>query len=217
MKTISPKVDSFFSNLNQWQEELTQLREIVLDCGLTEELKWGVPCYTYKNANIAIIHGFKQYCGLMFFKGVLLSDANKILIQQTKNVQETRQARFTSVIEIVKLEAVLKVYIFEAIELEKAGLKVQLKKTEDFEMPEELQNKFKENAAFKKAFEALTPGRQRGYLHHFAGSQNSKTREARIEKYIPRIMKGKGITDCVCGLSKRMPSCDASHKLIESK
>ncbi|MFZ9846791.1 MAG: DUF1801 domain-containing protein [Flavobacteriales bacterium] len=212
---MNPKVDAFFSNLTQWQDELAQLREIVLDCGLTEELKWGVPCYTYKNANIIIIHGFKQYCALMFFKGVLLADSDKILIQQTKNVQETRQVRFTNVKEIAKLEAVLKAYVFEAIEIEKAGLKVPLKKTEDFEMPKELQNKFKENTALKKAFEALTPGRQRGYLLHFTGSQNSKTREARIEKYIPRIIKGQGFNDCVCGLSKRMPNCDGSHKFLK--
>ena len=209
---MNPKVDTFLSNLTQWQDELAQLREIVLDCGLTEELKWGVPCYTYKDANVIIIHGFKNYCAIMFFKGVLLSDTHKILFQQTKNVQETRQARFTSVKEIVKLEANLKAYIFEAIEVEKAGLKVPLKKTEDFEMPEELQNKFKENATLKRAFETLTPGRQRGYLLHFSGSQNAKTREARIEKYIPRILTGKGFNDCVCGLSKKMPNCDGSHK-----
>ena len=209
---MNPKVDTFLSNLTQWQDELAQLREIVLDCGLTEELKWGVPCYTYKDANVIIIHGFKNYCAIMFFKGVLLADTHKILFQQTKNVQETRQARFTSVKDIVKLEAILKAYIFEAIEVEKAGLKVPLKKTEDFEMPEELQNKFKENATLKKAFETLTPGRQRGYLLHFSGSQNAKTREARIEKYIPRILTGKGFNDCVCGLSKKMPNCDGSHK-----
>lgn len=214
---MNPKVDTFFSKLTQWQDELAQLREIVLDCGLIEELKWGVPCYTYKDANVIIIHGFKNYCAIMFFKGVLLADTNKILFQQTKNVQETRQVRFTSVKDIVKLEATLKAYIFEAIEVEKAGLKVQLKKTEDFEMPQELKDKFKEDAALKKAFEGLTPGRQRGYLLHFSGSQNSKTRLSRIEKYIPRILKGKGITDCVCGLSKRMPSCDGSHKFIIEK
>lgn len=209
---MDPKVDSFFSNLTQWQDELAHLREIVLDCGLIEELKWGVPCYTYKDANVIIIHGFKNYCAMMFFKGALLYDADKLLVQQTKNVQETRQIRFTNLKEITQNEAKIKAYIFEAIEVEKAGLKVQLKKTEDFEMPQELKEKFKENAALKNAFEALTPGRQRGYLLQFSGSQNSKTREARIEKYITRIMKGKGITDCVCGLSKKMPSCDGSHK-----
>ena len=182
MNRMNPKVDFYFNKARTWQEELEQLRTIVLDCGLTEELKWGVPCYTFEKRNIVLIHGFKEYCALLFFKGALLNDADGILVQQTKNVQASRQIRFTDVREIVKLKPVLKAYIYEAIEVEKAGLKVPLKKTKEFSMPEEFQNKLNENRPLKKAFNALTPGRQRGYLLYFSAPKQSKTRESRVEK-----------------------------------
>jgi uncharacterized protein YdeI (YjbR/CyaY-like superfamily) len=192
---MNPKVDFFFSKETKWHEEYEQLRTIVLGCGLNEELKWGCPCYALEKANIVLIHGFKEYCALLFFKGALLQDANDILIQQTKNVQSARQIRFTNIKEIVKLEKTLKAYIYEAIEVEKAGLKVKLKKTSDFKIPEEFQNKLNKNAAFKKAFNALTPGRQRAYIFYFSQPKQSKTREARIEKSIPQILDGKGLND----------------------
>lgn len=191
---MNPKADFYF-NKGNWQKELEQLRAIALDCGLTEELKWGVPCYTYQKSNIVLIHVFKQYCAYLFFKGVLLNDAKGILVQQTENVQSARQIRFTNVKEIVKLKATLKAYIYEAIEVEKAGLKVELKKTKEFTMPEEFQHKLDKTPALKKAFHALTPGRQRGYLLYFASAKQSKTRESRIEKYVPQILKGKGLDD----------------------
>ncbi len=211
---MNQKIEDFFSNATQWQKEMELLRAIVLGCGLNEELKWGVPCYTYKKANILIIHGFKEYCALNFFKGALLNDADKILVQQTENVQSARQVRVTNTKEIVKLEATLKAYIFEALEVEKAGLKVEMKKHEDYVVPEELQHQLDHNPTFKTAFEALTPGRQRGYILHIAGAKQPKTREDRIEKCTPRILIGKGLTDCICGKSKRMPNCDGSHKYI---
>lgn len=197
----NPKVDFFFNKAKAWQEEFEQLRTIVLDCGLTEELKWGCPCYTFPAAagkvksNIVLIHGFKEYCALLFFKGALLHDANGILIQQTENVQAGRQIRFTNVREIVKLKPILKAYIYEAIEVEKAGLIVALKKTEEYKIPEEFQNKLDKNPALKTAFKALTPGRQRAYLFYFSAPKQSKTREARVEKYIPQIIDGKGLDD----------------------
>ena len=171
------------------------MRTIVLDCGLTEELKWGVPCYTFQKSNIVLIHVFKEYCALLFFKGALLNDANGILIQQTKNVQAARQIRFTNVREIVKMKAILKAYIYEAIEVEKAGLKVNLKKTAEFSIPEEFQKKLDKNAALKTAFNALTPGRQRAYLLHFSAPKQSKTRESRVEKCMQQILNGKGLND----------------------
>lgn len=192
---MNPKVDWFFNKDSQWQEEYVKLRTIIIDCGLTEELKWGQPCYTLNKANIVLIHGFKEYCALLFFKGALLNDANGVLIQQTENVQVPRQMRFTNLLEIVELEATIKAYVFEAIEVETAGLKVELKKTEDFKVPEEFQYKLDHIPALKKAFEALTPGRQRGYLFHFSQPKQSKTREARVEKYIPQILSGKGLDD----------------------
>ena len=192
---MNPKVDFYFSKAKKWQEELEQLRMIVLDCGLTEELKWGVPCYTHQNSNIVLIHVFKEYCALLFFKGALLNDPNGILIQQTKNVQAARQVRFTNVREIVKLERILKAYIYEAIEVEKAGLKVNYKKTTDFKIPEEFQNKLDKRPALKKAFYALTPGRQRAYIFYFSQPKQSKTRESRVEKYLQQILKGKGLDD----------------------
>jgi uncharacterized protein YdeI (YjbR/CyaY-like superfamily) len=192
---MNPKVDFFFSKAKKWQQELEQLRMIILDCGLTEELKWGVPCYTFQKSNIVLIHAFKEYCALLFFKGALLNDAHGILIQQTENVQAARQIRFTNVREIVEIEPILKAYIYEAIEVEKAGLKVKLKETADFKIPEEFQNKLDKNAALKKAFNALTPGRQRAYIFHFSQPKQSKTREARVEKYVQQILNGKGLDD----------------------
>ena len=192
---MNPKVDEFLSKAKKWQEEMTKLRSIVLDCGLNEEVKWMHPCYTYQNSNVVLIHGFKEYCALLFFKGALLKDTEGILIQQTENVQAGRQIRFTNVQEIVELEATIKAYIFEAIEVEKAGLKVELKKTKDYPVPEEFQTKLNEHLALKAAFEALTPGRQRAYLFHFSQPKQSKTRESRIEKCIPQILDGKGLND----------------------
>ena len=192
---MNPKVDWFFNEASQWQEEYERLRTICLDCGLTEELKWGQPCYTLGKSNIVLIHGFKEYCALLFFKGALLNDAYGILIQQTENVQSARQVRFTNLVEIADLEAVIKAHIHEAIEVEKAGLKVELKTTADFKIPEEFQYKLDHIPALKAAFEALTPGRQRGYLFHFSQPKQPKTREARVEKYIPQILSGKGLDD----------------------
>jgi uncharacterized protein YdeI (YjbR/CyaY-like superfamily) len=192
---MNPKVDFFFTKATQWQGEYELLRKIVLDCGLTEELKWGCPCYAYGKNNIVLIHGFKEYCALLLFKGALLNDPKDILIQQTKNVQVARQIRFTSIQEIKKLAPTLKAYIYEAIEVEKAGLKMTLKKTAEFDMPEEFQQKLDKKPALKKAFHALTPGRQRGYLLYFSAAKQAKTRESRIEKSIPDILAGKGLND----------------------
>ena len=195
MNKRNPKVDAVLRNANKWQEEFETLRTIVLYCGLTEELKWYQPCYTFENKNVVLMHGFKEYCALLFFKGVLLKDAKGILIQQTENVQAARQIRFTNVREIVKMKPILKAYIHEAIEVEKAGLKVKLKKTADFKVPAEFQNNLDEIPALKTAFEALTPGRQRGYIFHFSQPKQSKTREARVERCMARIFKGKGLDD----------------------
>ncbi|CAN5626586.1 YdeI family protein [soil metagenome] len=198
---MNPKVDFYFSKNKAWQKELEQLRMIVLDCGLTEELKWGCPCYTFPAAaggqqcNILLIHVFKEYCALLFFKGALLNDSSGILIQQTENVQGARQIRFTGIKEIVKAEKILKAYIYEAIEVEKAGLKVSLKKPEEFAMAEEFKKKLDKSAALKKVFNTLTTGRQRAYLLHFSQLKQSKTREARVEKCIPQILDGKGLND----------------------
>ena len=192
---MNPKVDWFFAKDTQWQKEYEKLRTIILDCGLIEELKWGCPCYTFENTNIVLIHGFKEYCALLFFKGALLNDPNGILIQQTKNVQSARQIRFTSVREIVNMEKILKATVYEAIEVERAGLKVKLKKTSEFKIPEEFQKRLVKNAALKKAFNALTPGRQRAYIFYFSQPKQSKTRESRVEKCIPQILNGKGLDD----------------------
>jgi uncharacterized protein YdeI (YjbR/CyaY-like superfamily) len=192
---MNPKVDFFFNKAKKWQEELVQLRTIALDCNLTEELKWGCPCYTLQQSNIVLIHAFKDYCAYLFFKGALLNDAEGILIQQTANVQAARQIRFTNVHEIVEQKATLKAYIYEAIEVEKAGLKVELKKTEEFKNVEEFQKKLNDIPTLKNAFEALTPGRQRAYKLYFAAAKQAKTREARVEKAIPQILDGKGLDD----------------------
>lgn len=187
------KLDFFFEKSSTWQAAFQQLRTVILDCGLTEELKWGCPCYTYGDKNIVLLHGFKNYCAVLFFKGALLSDPEKILVQQTENVQAARQIRFSNTREIVKLQKTLKAYIFEAMEVEKAGLKVKLKKTSECKVPEEFQVILQKNRSLKKAFEALTPGRQRAYLIYFSQPKLSKTRAARIEKNIPKIMEGKGL------------------------
>jgi uncharacterized protein YdeI (YjbR/CyaY-like superfamily) len=198
---MNPKVDFYFSKAKKWQEELRKLRMIILDCGLTEELKWGCPCYTFPTPtgkqinNIVLIHVFKEYCAVLFFKGALLNDANGILIQQTKNVQAARQIRFTNAKEIAKLKPAIKAYIYEAIEVEKAGLKVDLKKTTEYKIPEEFQKKLDKTPALKTAFKALTPGRQRGYILYFSAPKQSKTRESRVEKSIKKILNGKGLND----------------------
>ena len=192
---MNPKVDAFISRANKWQEEYKQLRRIILDCHLTEELKWGVPCYTYQDKNVLLMHGFKEYCAILFVKGALLQDTLSILIQQTKNVQAGRQIRFTNADEIVEMETILKAYILEAIEVEKAGLEVNYKKTEDFTIPDEFQNKLNEIPQLKAAFRELTPGRQRAYIFYFSQPKLSKTREARVEKSIPQILDGKGLND----------------------
>ena len=192
---MNPKVDWYFRKAEKWQEEFEKLRTIVLDRGLTEELKWGCPCYTFQKRNIVLIHGFKEYCALLFFKGALVNDAHGILIQQTKNVQAARQIRFTNIREVLKMKSVLKAYIKEAIEVEKAGLKVPLKKTKELSIPEEFQNTLDEMPGLKKAFKALTPGRQRGYLLYFSQPKQSKTRESRVEKCMQQILKGKGLND----------------------
>lgn len=192
---MNHKVDFYFSKAEKWQKELEQLRIIALDCGLTEALKWGCPCYTLGKSNIFLIHTFKEYCALLFFKGVLLKDTENILIRQTEQVQAARQIRFTNPKEIVKYKAILKTYIYQAIEVEKAGLKVPLKKTTAYAIPEEFQHQLEEIPALKTAFEALTPGRQRAYLLHFSTPKQSKTRKSRIEKCIPQIFEGKGLND----------------------
>ena len=200
---MNPKVDWFFTKAKAWQDEYDRLRMIVLDCGLTEELKWGCPCYTcdwviqagVEKSNIVLIHGFKEYCALLFFKGALLKDPKSILIQQTENVQAARQIRFTNFDEIVKMEPILKTYIKEAIKVEKAGLKVPLKKASEFSMPEEFKIVLDATPKLKKAFYALTPGRQRGYLLYFSSAKQPKTRESRVEKYVKKILDGKGLED----------------------
>lgn len=189
------KIGPYFNKLKKWKEEFKLLREIALDCGLTEDFKWMHPCYTFDNKNIVLIHGFKDYCALLFHKGALLKDPHGILIQQTANVQAARQIRFTNVQEIDEMQLILKTYIDEAIEVEKAGLQVTYKKNTEYIIPEELENKFVEIQGLKTAFEALTPGRQRAYLLHFSTPKQSKTRESRVEKYIPHILAGKGLND----------------------
>jgi uncharacterized protein YdeI (YjbR/CyaY-like superfamily) len=191
----NPKVDAYLERARQWQEEMTKLRAIVLDCGVTEELKWGCPCYTVNDNNVVLIHAFKEYCALLFMKGALLKDEEGILVQQTKNVQSGRQIRFTSLQQITKMKAVIKAYVQEAIAVEQAGLKVEFKDTGEFDFPDEFQAKIDEMPELQAAFEALTPGRQRGYLLHFSGAKQSKTRADRIEKCVQHIMNGKGLND----------------------
>jgi uncharacterized protein YdeI (YjbR/CyaY-like superfamily) len=200
------KVDDFLAVQKKWQAELTKLRSIALECHLEEGFKWMHPCYMYQGKNICLIHGFKEYVAIMFMKGSLLQDPEGILFQQTDQVQSGRQIRFTILKEIETIESTLKQYIFEAIEVEKAELKVTMKAHEDYEVVEELQVTFEKDESLKTAFYALTPGRQRGYLLHFSGAKQSATRMSRIENVRSRILKGKGLTDCICGLSKRMPN-----------
>jgi uncharacterized protein YdeI (YjbR/CyaY-like superfamily) len=194
---MNPKVDGYFKKAQKWQEEFKALRTIILDSQppLTEELKWGHPCYSFENANIVLMHGFKDYCALLFMKGALLKDPKGILIQQTENVQAARQIRFTNLREILQLKSTLKAYIHQAIEVEKSGLKVPLKKTSEFAVPDEFKKKLTKLPALKNAFKALTPGRQRAYLLYFSAAKQSQTRESRIEKYVPQILKGKGLDD----------------------
>jgi len=192
---MNPKVDFYFNKAEKWEEEIKKLRTIILDCHLVEELKWGCPCYTFQGSNIALIHVFKEYCAVLFFKGALLKDPQQALIQQTKNVQAARQMRFTNVQQVTDIEPVLKAYIFEAVEVEEAGLKVPLKKTVAYSIPDEFQKKLDETPLLKAAFQALTPGRQRAYLLHFSQPKQSKTRESRIEKSIPAILDGKGLNE----------------------
>lgn len=192
---MNPKVDWYFTKNKQWTEELEKLRAICLSTKLTEELKWGCPCYTLDGTNVVLIHCFKEYCALLFMKGVLMSDPDGVLIQQTKNVQSARQMRFTSSAEITKMKTIIKSYVQEAIRVEKSGAKVELKKTKEFDMPEEFEYRLNKNASLKKAFQSLTPGRQRAYLLYFSSAKKAETREARIEKYEKQILKGKGLDD----------------------
>jgi uncharacterized protein YdeI (YjbR/CyaY-like superfamily) len=191
----NPEVDGYLRRAKKWKEEFEKLRTIILGCGLTEEVRWGCPCYTFETRNVVLIHGFKEYCALLFFKGVLLKDAEGILIQQTENVQAARQIRFTNIREIKEMERTIKAYIHEAVEVEKAGLEVTYKRTSGFKMPEEPKNKLDEIAALKTAFNVLTPGRQRGYILYFSAAKQSKTRETRVEKCMPQILNGKGLND----------------------
>jgi uncharacterized protein YdeI (YjbR/CyaY-like superfamily) len=192
---MNPQVDAFLKRQDKWRAEFEKLREIFLDSGLTEELKWGQPCYALDGKNVALMHGFKEYCAILFNKGALLPDPKGVLIQQTKNVQAARQIRFTSVQDVTRLEKTVKAYLRKAIEIERAGLKVKFKKTEELEVPEELESRLAANAKLKAAFAALTPGRQRGYIFHFAQPKLSTTRTARVKKHIPRILKGLGLDD----------------------
>ena len=192
---MNPEVDWFFNKKTKWQEEYSELRSIVLSCGLSEVLKWGCPCYTNDKSNVLLIHGFKDYCALLFMQGALIKDTAKILVQQTKNVQAARQIRFSNIEDILKLESTIKAYIKEAIELDKAGIKVELKKTKEYKVPEEFQTVLDDMPELDTAFKGLTPGRQRGYLLYFSSAKQAKTREARIEKYLQKILDGKGIND----------------------
>ncbi len=217
MHSTNSKVDDYLAKISSWQEELAQLRKILLDCGLTEEFKWGVPCYMFQKSNVVLLGSFKEYCVISFVKGALLNDADGILIQQTENSQAVRIIRFTNIREIIALKTSLKAYIFEAIEVEKAGLKVPYEKSKNLVLAQELEDKLAESPALKTAFEALTPGRQRAYNIYFSAPKQTRSRESRIEKYRQRILDGKGINDCVCGFSKRMPSCDGSHKYLQQE
>jgi uncharacterized protein YdeI (YjbR/CyaY-like superfamily) len=209
---MNPLVDEFLAKAEKWQSEMTLLRKIALDCGLTEELKWKQPCYTFNGTNILIISAFKDHCVMSFLKGVLLKDFEQILVSPGANSQSVKFAKFMSAEQITANELQLKAYIFEAIEIEKVGLKIDKTKSTDFELVPELIQKMSEDATFENAFNALTVGRQRAYNMFFSDAKQAETRFARIEKYRDRILKGKGMNDCVCGHSKRMPNCDGSHK-----
>jgi len=211
---MNPLVDAYLKKAKNWKLEMEALRAILLSAPLKEELKWGKPCYAYQETNLFIIQAFKDNCALLFFKGVLLKDEKNILVKPGENSQAARMIRFKDVQEIIKIKSILKSYIKEAIDAEKNGLKVEVKKEIQLELPEELVAKFKKNGAFKKAFNELTTGRQRAYLLFFTAAKQSETRITRIEKYTQQILCGKGINDCTCGLSKRMPNCDGSHKQL---
>jgi uncharacterized protein YdeI (YjbR/CyaY-like superfamily) len=215
--SMNPKVDEYLDNVGKWQKELGLLRSIVFECGLMEGFKWMHPCYTYHKKNIVLLQEFKNYCSILFPKGALLKDPDGILVQMTKNVQSARQIRFYDIREIEKRKFTIKDYIFEALEVEKAGLGVSMKKTSEYKVPEELEQAFKNNAELRNAFDSLTPGRQRGYLLYFSQPKQSKTRASRISKNRERIIMGKGLNDCICGLSNRMPNCDGSHKQSKTK
>lgn len=212
---MNVQVDNYIEKATQWKNEMALLRKIIVQCGLEETYKWRNPCYMYNSNNVVIIGGFKAYCAIMFFKGALLQNENGLLVQPTENVQSARQIRFTNVQQISTLAPTIKAYIYQAIEIEKAGLKVPLKDTLDVVFIPELQNQLLNNKAFSVAFNALTPGRQRGYNLFFSAAKQTKTREQRIEKYTQQIISGKGLYDCTCGLSKKMPNCDGSHKFIQ--
>ena len=214
---MNAKVDDYILNAKKGQPEIKQLRELLLDCGLTEEFKWRTPCYSFKGKNVVLIGSFKEYCALSFFKGTLLQDSNGILSKPGENSQAIRFFKFRNLEEIIEQKSIIKAYIYEAIEIEKAGLKVNFKSNTELELVKELQLALDKNPSLKTAFEALTPGRQRAYNIYFSGSKQSKTRETRIEKYTERILAGKGFNDCVCGLSKKMPNCDGSHKYIREE
>lgn len=214
MAEMNPQVEQYLREVKQWQPELTELRKIVLEAGLTEELKWRSPCYTHNKKNIAILGGFKEHCVLSFFQGALLTDPKKVLVKPGENTRAARVIPFTCVPEIFQLKTTIHAYLREAIELEKAGQKVDLAEDAAQPMPVELEARLESDPVLRTAFEALTPGRQRGYLLHFGGAKQSKSREARIEKCVSRILAGKGLRDCTCGLSKRMPNCDGSHKQL---
>ncbi|MGS2727871.1 DUF1801 domain-containing protein [Psychroserpens sp. BH13MA-6] len=214
---MNEEINKYLNGLEKWKLELKKLREIILDCGLKEEFKWMHPCYTDNGKNIVLIHEFKDYCAILFHKGALLKDPENILVQQTENVQSARQIRFTDLPEIEELEPTIKKYIREAIGIEKSGKKVEKKKISDFNVPIELEQIFSENADFEKAFNNLTAGRQRGYLLHFDKPKQSKTKISRIKKNMERIKDGYGLNDCTCGLSKRKPNCDGSHKQLETE
>lgn len=214
---MNPKVDAFINNARKWQPEIAQLRLLLLDCGLIEEFKWRNPCYTFQGNNVVLIGSFAAYCALSFFKGTLLQDSNGLLSKPGENSQAMRFFKFTNLQEIQELKSILKNYIYEAIEIEKAGLKVIFKSNTALELVAELQTALDKNPSLKTAFKALTPGRQRAYNLYFSAAKQSKTRETRIENYIPRILDGKGFNDCICGLSKKMPTCDGSHKYIRGE
>lgn len=209
---MNPEVDTFIENATMWQDEYRTLRAILLDCGLTETIKWGIPVYMHNKKNIVLIHGFKTYFALGFFKGSLMSDPEKLMEAQGENTQFSRTLKMKNAEVITQLEPIIKTYIAEAVEIEKSGAKIAFKKKEDYDIPKELRVRFDENPAFEKAFTTLTDGRQKAYLMFFSSAKQSKTVEARIDKYTKRILHGKGMHDCVCGHSKKMPGCDGSHK-----
>ena len=211
---MNEKVDEYFANAKKWREEMEHLRRIILECGLIEEFKWRAACYLFEKTNLLIIHNFKEYCALGFFKGALLQDTQHILLSPGENTQSGRLIPFRNIGEILEKEAILKAYIYESIEAEKAGEKVIFKKNTELVFSEEIQKQLIENSAFKMAFEALTPGRQRAYNLYISAAKQAKTREARLEKYMQQILSGKGINDCICGRSKKMPYCDGSHKYL---